>query len=459
MVCVTTVKYSIKFNRTLLEAFSPSRGLRQGDPLSPFLFLFVADGLSALLQKEVEVDAISPVKVCRNAPGISHLLFADDTMLFFRASEVQALRVKHVIRVFEKSTGQLVNPLKCSIIFSNDCPLENQERVRSILNIVQQDFEPKYLGLPTPDGRMHKGRFQNLQSKLSKYLIEWGDGLLAQSSREVLIKAITQAIPAYVMSIFKLPMSVCDDLTKLIRNYWWGSERGKRKTHWISWAQIVRTKAQGGLGFRDMRIFNQALLARQAWRLIAHPGSLVARVLKAKYYPRGDLLDTVCSGNTSATWTAISYGLELLKKGAIYRVGNGADIKVWRDNWIPRQSYMKVLTPKGNNRLRRVAELLDDNHNWKVDLVRQVFRAVDANIILSIKVSNRVTEDIIAWQPEKSGVFSVRSAYHLALNNLPEQCSFPASSGRPDGANICWSRIWKSKVPPKIRGCIGCSCH
>jgi hypothetical protein len=342
--------------------------------------------LSALLQKEVEDGGISPVKVCRNSPGISHLLFADDTMMFFRASEDQALRVEHVIGVFERSTGQLINHAKCSILFSNDCPLNIQERVRSTLNVVQEVFEPKYLGLPTPDGCMHKGRFQNLQSKLSKYLIEWGDGLMAQCSREILIKAIAQAIPTYIMSIFKRPMSVYDDLTKLIRNYWWGSESGKWKTHWLSWPKITRSKSHGGLGFHDMRVYNQALLAKQAWILVAFPESLVARVLKAKYYPRGDLLDTVCSSNPSATWSAISFGLELLKRGAIYRVGSGTGIRVWRDNWIPRNSYMKVLTPKGNNRLCRVMELLDDNHRWKVDLVRQVFYPVDAELILNISL-------------------------------------------------------------------------
>ena len=86
--CVTPVRYSVKLNGTLLDSFAPSRGLRQGDPLSPFLFLFVADGLSAILRKRVQDGVIAPVKICRRAPGISHLLFADDTMLFFEASRV-----------------------------------------------------------------------------------------------------------------------------------------------------------------------------------------------------------------------------------------------------------------------------------------------------------------------------------------------------------------------------------
>jgi hypothetical protein len=117
--------------------------------------------------------------------------------------------------------------------------------VRSTLGVVQQEFDAKYLGLPTPDGRMHKGRFQNLQARLSKRLIEYGDSLLAQSAREILIKSIAQAIPIYVMGVFKLPMGICDDLTRLIRDYWWGSKNGKRKIHWVNWQQLLRPKEQG----------------------------------------------------------------------------------------------------------------------------------------------------------------------------------------------------------------------
>src|SRR4051812_48349589 len=84
MSCVTPIRYNVKFNGTLLDSFAPSRGLRQGDPVSPFLFLFVADGLSALLKEGETRGDYSPLKICRRAQGVSHLLFADDTMLFFK---------------------------------------------------------------------------------------------------------------------------------------------------------------------------------------------------------------------------------------------------------------------------------------------------------------------------------------------------------------------------------------
>jgi hypothetical protein len=115
------VKYMVKFNGSLLDSFSPSRGLRQGDPLSPFLFLFVADGLSALLQKEVQTCAITPIRISRRAPGISHLLFADDSLLFFKAQANKAARVKTVLQEYATSTCQLINPSKCSIFFGDSC--------------------------------------------------------------------------------------------------------------------------------------------------------------------------------------------------------------------------------------------------------------------------------------------------------------------------------------------------
>jgi hypothetical protein len=324
--------------------------------------------------------------------------------------------------------------------------------VRSILHVDNQQFEEKYLGLPTPDGRMHKGRFINLQSRLCQQLMDWGD-LLSQSACEVLIKAIAQAIPAYVMGVFKLPLSICDDLTKLIRDYWWGVEKGKRKTHWVNWNTMLRSKVQGGMGFRDMRLLNQALLARQAWRLIAFPESLCARVLKAMYYPNGNLVDTIFTGNPSSTWSAISYGLELLKKGLIWRVGvrDGKQIKIWRDSWIPIVAYGKILTPKGNRWIRRVLELLAENGDWNSQLINTIFLPVDADAILKIKPSKFDQDDVLAWQPERSGIFTVWSAYKFAFSELPEQRGYGASSSRTQGDDPCWSKIWSSFVPPKVK--------
>lgn len=127
-----------------------------------------------------------------------------------------------------------------------------------------------------------------------------------------------------------------------------------------------------------MRIFNQALLARQAWRLIQNPESLCARVLEAKYYPNGSIVDTVFSGNPSPTWSGIVYGLDLLKEGLVWRIGNGESVRIWRDNWIPRDFFLKPICNCRRSRLVRVSDLLDEHGAWKEEEVKNIFLPMDA---------------------------------------------------------------------------------
>jgi hypothetical protein len=317
-------------------------------------------------------------------------------LLFFRANAEEATKIQGVLNTYANSTGQLINPGKCSILFGESCGVATREEVKQVLQVTQETFETKYLGLPTPEGRMNIGKFKSLQEKLIKRLIQWGEIFLSQGGKEVLIKAIAQAIPVYVMGIFKLPFGLLDDLTKIIRDFWWGAENGKRKTHWVSWDSMMRPKDQGGMGFKDMRLFHQALLARQAWRLLLQPHTLCAQILKAKYYPQGLLVDTVFAGNASPTWRAIEYGLELFRKGAIWRIGNGASIRAWRQPWIPQDSYLLPITRQGRCKLRWVADFLNHDGTWNSELVQRWFLPIDAAEILKNTTSTRNEVDFLA---------------------------------------------------------------
>ena len=182
---------------------------------------------------------------------------------------------------------------------------------------------------PGPSGRLSRGKLQNLQQQLTKRIIQWGE-LMSQAGREVLIKASVQALPTFLMSIFKLPRSTCDDLSCMTHSYWWGAYRGKQRTHWKAWDYLLKPKSRGGMGFKDFRMFNQAMLARQAWRILVNLETLCARILKARYYfPNGRLEDTILSTNASQTWQSIMHGLELLKKGLVWRIGNEHSVRIW----------------------------------------------------------------------------------------------------------------------------------
>ena len=187
----------------------------------------------------------------------------------------------------------------------------------------------------------------------------------------------------------------------MIHNFFWELRR-KRKMHWHAWIHLIKPKAEGGLGFGDLRLFNQALLARQAWRLLTKPESLCARLLKARYYPNGSLEDTVFSGGASATWQAVEHGLQLLKSGLVWCVGNSRSIRIWRDRWIPRDGGGRPVTPQGRSRLRRVSELLDNHGGWRMDVIHDMFLLVDVEEIAKIRTSPRMGEDLLAWGPERN---------------------------------------------------------
>jgi hypothetical protein len=268
------------------------------------------------------------------------------------------------------------------------------QQVREILGLERVEFEEKYLGLPTPKGRLKRGVFQPLEQRFFKRMSAWKEKELSAVGKEILIKSVAQALPNYIMSVFKVTDGLCEDLMKAIRAYWWDSEKGKRKVQWIPWKTMVLPKALGGMGFKDLILFNQALLEKQAWHLITCPDNLCARVLRAKYYPRGNLLDTVTAWEASQTWRAIEYGLELLKQGAVWRVGNGNSIRIWRDNWLPRPYSMRPIGSTRVCRLRRVSHLIDQRINtWDEAKVRRFFHQCDAEEILKIELSTNIHTD------------------------------------------------------------------
>jgi hypothetical protein len=157
----------------------------------------------------------------------------------------------------------------------------------------------KYLGMPIYIGRSKNQTFQFLQDKVWKKLKGWKEKHLSFAGRATLVKVVAQAIPTYIMSSFLLPKSFCDHMENQICKFWWGNNVDKRKIHWVNWKKTCKAKSKGGMGFKNLRVFNEALLAKQGWRLITNPQSLVARMFKAKYYPRKGLKTGASLGKAS----------------------------------------------------------------------------------------------------------------------------------------------------------------
>jgi ribonuclease HI len=175
-------------------------------------------------------------------------------------------------------------------------------------------------------------------------------------------------------------------------------------------------------------------------------------VIKARYYPHGNILDTVFSSDPSPVWKGVEFGLELLKEGMISRIGNGRNTHITRDHWIPGDVGFRITALKKNTRLRWINQLIDRNSNtWNTPLLRELFFEHDVQAILGIELPLQNLEDRLAWQPERNGIFTVKSAYWLALSLKHQQRDVGSTSSKTDGERSLWNCIWKTDVPPKVR--------
>ena len=118
--------------------------------------------------------------------------------------------------------------------------------------------------MPSLVGRNKKTSFNYIKERIWRKTQGWKEKLLSQAGREILIMAVIQVIPTYTMSCFKLPMGLCAEIESLIRRFWWGQKGDRRKVHWVKWETLCQTKSEGDMGFKDLALFNDSLLAKQA---------------------------------------------------------------------------------------------------------------------------------------------------------------------------------------------------
>ena len=216
MSYVTSVSYSVLLNGELTDNIKPSRGLRQGDPFSPYLFLICAIGLQGLLHKAKSEGHLRGVSICRNGPRVSHLFFADDSVLFCRATEAECQIILDVLSIYEKGSSQKINRDKTCIFFTSNTKPELQTRIQQVLVVPAIGQYEKYLGMPAFVGRAKKQSFIYIKERVWKKLQGWKEKILSQAGREVLIKSVIEAIPTYSMSCFKLPKGLIKDIEVMI---------------------------------------------------------------------------------------------------------------------------------------------------------------------------------------------------------------------------------------------------
>ncbi|XP_073137815.1 uncharacterized protein [Henckelia pumila] len=367
MRCVRSVRYSFSVNGDIVGNIVPSRGLRQGDHLSPYLFVLYAHGLSSSILSIEEHRALTGVRIASSCTSITHLLFADDSLVFFKATINDCEAIRNCLIRYEKASGQLINYEKSSVSFSPNTNAAMAESIKSSLAISIMQSHEVYLGLPSISARSKSLQFRYLVERVVKRIQSWGS-----------------------------------------KNFS-GVDEGKKRMHWKTWKFLCKPKGMGGLGFRQLDTFNKALLAKQIWRIIKDPDSLVARVLKARYFCHQDVMEAGLGSNPSYLWRSLLWSRPLLEKEVCWHVGDRAKIDISKDRWISK-IRVRVNMIQEHDLHSKVKDLMV-NGGWNTQLVQQLFPPYLAKEILAIPTFSDQQQDFRFWPLDPKGRYSVREGY------------------------------------------------
>jgi len=447
MQCISSVSYSFLLNNSAQESILPQRGIRQGDPLSPYLFILCSEALSGLCSKAQADGSLPGIRVALGCPRVNHLLFADDTMFFCRTDEKSCYTLLHILKRYESASGQMINKGKSAITFSTKTPEAVKLKVHQILEMQQTGDLGKYLGLPEMFGRKKKDMFNLIIDRIRQRSLSWSSKFLSTAGKATMLKSVLAAMPTYTMSCFKIPGSPSKRIQSALTRFWWDSSAEKHKMCWISWQKLTQPKGVGGLGFRDITCFNDGLHAKISWRILQKPTCLLARILLGKYCKTTPFLDSKAPGNASHGWKGICIGRDLLKQHLGKALGSGSNTLLWYEPWI---SLSKSISPMGpapeeSQHLHVDHLICPITKSWIKERVRLLLPEYEQDI-LALRPSKVRVADKFIWLLTKNGEFTAKSGYQAAM------MSKGTMSPLGEIENFNWFKeIWNLQCGQKIK--------
>lgn len=456
--CLESARVSVLINGSPSDEFSMSLGLRQGDPIAPFLFLIVAEGLNGLLRRAVSIGCFTGYRFKGlEEEEVSILQFADDTLFLGAATRQNAFTVKCILHCFELASGLKVNFSKSSLIGVAVDTGELQV-LAAILNCRVQLLPFTYLGLQIGGNPRRVSFWNPVLNKLRSRLTRWRRKSLSFGGRVCLINSTLSSIPIFYLSFFKMPCAVAIDCSRIMRRFLWGDSESEHhnKIAWVNWNAVCKPKELGGLGVKDWGAFNKALLGKWRWRLSMDNPGLWCRIIKAKYGgPNGDWV-IPRTAKASPWWCDIRKscfedpGGTWLSKSISKRLGDGSDTRFWLDLWVGDVPLAVRFAGLYNLSLQQ-SGLVSDMGFWQADSWSWLIpwrraprdwekHLVDELYLLLNQVELKLsTSDEWRWNPDPNAGYSVRSAY-CVLRGLEDVPPVPV-----------FNQVWRTWVPSNTK--------
>ncbi|KAM0028414.1 putative RNA-directed DNA polymerase [Helianthus debilis subsp. tardiflorus] len=283
MATLVSSRASVLVNGSPTMEFQCTRGLRQGDPLSPFLFVIAMEALSGIMKKAVSEGIFKGLKCTRNGQVLSHLIYADDVVFLGEWSDVNALNLRRLLRCFYLVSGLKVNLSKCSVYGVGVDNVEAQ-RMADILVCNKGSFPFKHLGLVVGANMNLIRNWKPVIDVFKNRLSLWKAKHLSYGGRITLLKSVLNSLPTYFFSLYKAPVKVLEILERLRRVFFWGGSDVDSHMSWMAWEKVIAPIEYGGLGFGSLRDSNLAMLSKWWWRFKTEKDGLWRRVVWAIHH-------------------------------------------------------------------------------------------------------------------------------------------------------------------------------
>ncbi|KAM0052219.1 putative RNA-directed DNA polymerase [Helianthus debilis subsp. tardiflorus] len=459
---------SVLVNGSPTFEFRCQKGLRQGDPLSPFLFLVVMEALSCMVNKACSVGRFKGVKLPNGGPTVSNLLYADDALILGEWEEGNILTVARMLRVFYACSGLKINIHK-SNMFGVGVDDGAIDYMAALVGCKRGAFPFKYLGIPLGANMNRIRNWDPIFSIVKSRLASWKAKTLSIGGRLVLIKAVLESLPIYFLSIFKAPVKVINSLESIIRNFLWGGSEDIKKLHWVAWEKVTLPKRYGGLGLSKLNLVNEALLCKWVWRYRVEEESLWRRVIMAchgkarrwSYFPCNTVLTGVWKNIVKTEAKVVLKGKRINNffKGT---VGNGHCIRFWIDLWVGNEPLMfvfpnlfaleKVKSCVVKDRISVPGESPQLCWDW-VRPPESEEELAELSLCSTIVegVHRNKDRDKWRWVPDPSGLYSPQSFKQTCFEPPASGSAFSAKGCKwvPSKVNIFLWRAMLERIPTK----------
>eukprot|EP00253_Pinus_taeda_P012127 PITA_12127 len=448
---ISSAFFSILINGIPTSTFRASRGIRQGDPLSPFLFIIMAEGLGRSIKNAIQTQKLKGITL-HQAPTVSHQQFVDDNMIFGYSSVQEARALNSLLLPFSKASGTLINSVKSQIFFFNTHPT-TQRAIARILGFSIASLPSKYLGAPLFAYARKHSSWTSLLEKLEAKLSLWTHRSLNMASRMILIKAVLQSMPLYLFSILAAPKWILKAIKKLQRNFLWGCSGPNKKWALVKWEKACLPKIGGGIGLRDPEHSNKIMGAKIWWKWLTYPDTQWAQIWTAKYANNLPLVERVRMteiSKGSAIWNSVILNKDLIQQHSFWEVKSGCEARFWTDSWQLLPCINNILQDLPNQNFIQ-QETIDqfwtnnntfDHREWKEARAILPHGPEEVQIALAEELKKRKIikedgQDSLRWGYAEKGTFTSTEAYHIIIK------------GKYIKDKI-WERIWQPPIWPKI---------